>query len=81
MNASAVASRCRCERTRPAAGPQAISAETGDLAKSVETAVMRIAGHVIEFFELSEDSEIDVGAEGTFQIGQRCDFVVEQQLS
>jgi hypothetical protein len=25
---------------------------------------MRIAGHVIEFFELSEDSEIDVGAEG-----------------
>jgi len=30
---------------------------------------MRIAGHVIEFFELSKDSEIDVGAEGTFQIG------------
>ena len=54
--------------------------ETGDLAKSVETAAMRIAGHVIEFFELSKDSEIDVGAEGTFQIGQRCDFVVEQQL-
>ena len=41
---------------------------------------MRIAGQVIEFFELSEDSEIDVGAEGTFQIGKRCDFVVEQQL-
>ena len=57
------------------AGPQAIGAETGDLAKSVETAAMRIARQVIEFFELSEDSEIDVGAEDTFQIGQRCDFV------
>jgi hypothetical protein len=41
---------------------------------------MRIAGHVIEFFELSENSEVDIGAEGTFQIGQCRDFVVEQQL-
>jgi hypothetical protein len=49
------------------------------LVSAPEAAAMRIDGHVIEFFELSEDSEVDVGAEGTFQIGQRCDFVVAQQ--
>ena len=63
------------------AGPQAIGSETGDLAKSVETTAMRVAGQVVEFFELSEDGEVDVRAEGTFQIGKCCDFVVEQQLS
>ena len=42
---------------------------------------MRIAGEVVEFFEFSENGEVDVRAEGTFQIGKRCDFVVEQQLS
>ena len=56
-------------------GPQAIGAETGDLAKSVETAAMRVAGQVVEFFELSENGEVDVRAEGTFQIGEGCDFV------
>ena len=53
----------------------------GDLAKSVETAAMRVPGQVIEFFELSENGEVDVGAEGAFQIGKSCDFVVEEQLS
>jgi hypothetical protein len=42
---------------------------------------MRVAGEVVEFFEFSEDGEVDVRAEGTFQIGKCCDFVVEQQLS
>jgi hypothetical protein len=63
------------------AGPQTIGTETGDLAKSVETAAMRVAGQVVEFFELSENGEVDVRAEGTFQIGEGCDFVMEQQLS
>jgi len=42
---------------------------------------MRVAGQVVEFFELSKDREVDVRAEGTLEIGQCCDFVVEQQLS
>jgi hypothetical protein len=42
---------------------------------------MRVAGQVVEFFELSENGKVDVRAEGTFQIGQGCDFAVEQQLS
>jgi hypothetical protein len=62
------------------AGPQAIGSEAGNLAKRVETAPMRVAGQVVEFFELSEDGEVDVGAEGTLQIGKR-DLVMEQQLS
>jgi len=53
----------------------------GDLAKSVETAAMRVAGQVVELFELSENGDVDVRAEGPFEIGKRCDFVVEQQLS
>src|SRR5882672_4544534 len=36
------------------AGPQAIGTEMGDLTKSVETAAMRVAGQVVELFELSE---------------------------
>ena len=63
------------------AGPQTIGPETGDLAKSVETAAMRVAGQVVEFFKLSENGEVDVRTEGTFQIRKRRDFVVEQQLS
>jgi hypothetical protein len=62
------------------AGPQTIGTETGDLAKSVETAAMRVAGQVVEFFELSENGEVDVRAEGTFQIGKGCDFVTEQRF-
>ena len=50
----------------PGAGPQAIGSETGDLAKRVEAAAMRVAGQVVEFFELSEHGEVDVRAEGTF---------------
>ena len=42
---------------------------------------MRVAGEVVELFELSENGEVDVGAEGAFQIGKDCDSVVEQQLS
>ena len=60
------------------AGPETIGTETGDLAKSVETAAMRVAGEVVEFFELSENGEVDVRAEGTFQIGKRCDLVAQQ---
>ena len=63
------------------AGPKTICPETGDLAKGVEAAAMRIAGQVAEFSELSENGEVDVCAEGAFQIRKRCDFVVEQQLS
>ena len=47
----------------------------------VETAAARIAGQVVELFELSKNGEVDIRAEGTFEIGKRCDFVVEQQLS
>src|ERR1051326_9158650 len=68
-------------KPRRRAGPQTIGAETGDFAKRVETAAMRIAGQVVELFELSEDGEIDVRAEGPFEIRKYCDFVVEQQLS
>src|SRR5258708_39260489 len=62
-------------------GPQAISSETGDLAKRIETAAMRVAGQVVEFLELSEDSKVNVCAKGPFQIGKGCDFVAKQQLS
>ena len=41
---------------------------------------MRVAGQVVEFFELSENGEVDIRAEDAFQIGKRCDFVAEQQL-
>ena len=61
-------------------GPQAIGSETDDLAKSVETAAMRVAGQVVEFFELSEDGEVDFGAEGPFQIGKGCDSVVSSSF-
>jgi len=62
-------------------GPQAISSETSDLAKRIEAAAMRVAGQVVEFLELAEDGEVNVRAEGPFQIGKGCDFVAEQQLS
>jgi hypothetical protein len=52
------------------AGPQPIGSETGDLAKSVETAAMRVAGQGVEFFEFSENGEVDVRTEGAFQIGR-----------
>jgi hypothetical protein len=51
------------------AGPETIGTETGDLAKSVETAAMRVAGQVVETFELSKNGEVNVRAERTFQIG------------
>ena len=57
------------------AGPQAVGSEAGDLAKRVETAAMRVAGQVVEFFELSKSGEVNVRAERTFQIGKGCDFV------
>src|ERR1039457_7144645 len=63
------------------AGPQTIGSETGDLTKGVETAAMRVAGQVVELLELSENGKVHVRAEGTFQVGKCCDFVVEQQLS
>ena len=63
------------------AGPQAICSETGDLAKSVETTAMRVAGQVVELFKLAENGEVDVRAKGTFQIGQSCDLVVKEQFS
>src|ERR1700731_445128 len=66
---------------RRLAGPQTIGSEAGDLTKSVVTAAMRVAGQVVELFELPENGEVDVRAKGTFQIGQGCDFVTEQQLS
>jgi hypothetical protein len=66
---------------RRLAGPQAIGSEAGDLTKSVETTAMRVAGQVVELFELSEDGEVDVRAKGMFQIGKGCDFVAEKQLS
>ena len=63
------------------AGPQAIGPEASDPAKRVETAAVRVAGQVVKFFELSENGEVNVRPEGTFQIGKRCDLVAEQQLS
>ena len=60
---------------------KAIGSETGDLAQRVEPATVRVAGQVVELFELTENGEVDVGTEGSFQIGKGCDFVVEQQLS
>ena len=51
-------------------GPQPIGSETGDLAKSIEPAALRVAGQVVEFFEFSENGEVDVRAEGAFQIGK-----------
>jgi hypothetical protein len=42
---------------------------------------MRVAGQVVEFFELSENREVNVRAQGTFQVGKGCDFVAQQQLS
>ncbi len=63
------------------AGPQTIGSEMGDLTKRVETATMRVAGQVVELFELSKNGKVDIRAEGTFQVGKCCDFVVEQQLS
>src|SRR5208282_3343649 len=62
------------------AGPQTIGSETGDLTKGVKTAAMRVAGQVVKIFELSENGKVDVRAQGTFQIGQRCDIVAAQQL-
>ena len=48
------------------AGPQAIGSEACDLAKRVEAAAMRVAGQVVEFFELSEHGEVDIRAEDAF---------------
>lgn len=42
---------------------------------------MRVAGQVVEFLELSENGEVDIRAESAFQIGEGCDFVVEEQFS
>ena len=62
-------------------GPQTIGSEASDLAKCVETATVRVAGQVVKFFELSENSEVHLRAEGTFQIGKRCNLVAQQQFS
>src|SRR5260370_5251977 len=63
------------------AGQQTICCEAGDLTKGVKAAAMRVAGQVVEFFQLSENGEVDIRAERSFQTGKGCDFVVEQQLS
>jgi hypothetical protein len=42
---------------------------------------MRVAGQVVEFLELSENGEVDIRAESTFQVGEGCDFVVEEQFA
>ena len=63
------------------AGPQTIGVETDDLTKGVETATMRVAGQIVELLELSENGEVDMRAESTFQVGEGCDFVVEEQLA
>lgn len=42
---------------------------------------MRVAGQVVELFELSENGEVDVCTDGPLEIGKCRDFVVEQQLS
>ena len=42
---------------------------------------MRVAGEVVQFLELSEHGEVDIRAQGAFQIGECCDLVLEQQLS
>src|SRR5439155_2885238 len=63
------------------ARPQSIRSETRNFAESVETAAMRVAGQVVELFEFPENSEVDVRAEGKFQVGKRSDSVAEQQFS
>src|SRR5258708_27052022 len=60
------------------AGPQTMWSEAGDLTKGVKAAAMRVAGQVVEFFQLSENGEVDIRAERSFQTGKGCDFVVEQ---
>src|SRR5437879_12961874 len=60
-------------------GPHTIGPEMGDLTKGVETAAMKVAGQVVELFELSENGKVDIRAEGTFQVWKCCDIAVDQQ--
>ena len=61
-------------------GPKAMGIETSDTRQSVETASVGIAGKVMELFELAEDGKFGGGTERALQIGQRGDFVAEQEL-
>jgi hypothetical protein len=44
--------------------PESMVIKAGDLAQSVISAAMGVAGEVAQRFELAEDSDIDRGAEG-----------------
>jgi hypothetical protein len=50
-------------------GPQAHIVEAGNFAEGIVAAAMRIAGQVIEEFELAKDGEVGRGADGIFEFG------------
>jgi hypothetical protein len=61
-------------------GPQADVVEAGGFAEGIVTAAMRIAGEVIQEFELSKDGKVGAGAESGFEFWQSSDFVAEEML-
>ena len=59
--------------------PQPFVVETNDLTKRIVFAAMGVAGEVIQRLQLAEDSDIDSGAEGVFQIVESGNLVAQQQ--
>jgi hypothetical protein len=61
--------------------PQSAIVETSDFGQGVEAAAMSVAGEILKLLQFPKDSEIGVGAENAFQLGQIGDLVTAEMLA
>ena len=61
--------------------PQSAIVETSDFGQGVEAAAMSVAGEILKLLQFPKDSEIGVGAEDAFQLGQIGDLVTTEMLA
>ena len=61
--------------------PQPAIIEAGDFGQRIEASTVRIAGEIVEGFQLPEHGERGIGAERPFQCGQISDLVAAQVLA
>ncbi len=59
--------------------PQTVVVKASDLAQSIVSAAMGVAGEVVQRFEFAEDSDIDGSAESLLQLVEGGDLVAQQK--
>ena len=62
-------------------GPKAVGIELSDLAQRVIAAAMRVTGKVVQFAQLSEDSDVDGAAQCILKLHQISNLVAHQKLT